>query len=72
VSLEYDASPVGPYREYVTMGSLVTKRGALGQWGTRLFVRFLIERACANMYMLVAYLCNTHAPGAGGAMAFCL
>ena len=39
VSLEYDASPVGPYREYVTMGSLVTKRGALGQWGSRLFVR---------------------------------
>jgi len=55
VSLEYDASPVGPYREYVTMGSLVTKRGALGQWGTRLFVRFLIECARANMCMHVAY-----------------
>ena len=39
VSLEYDASPVGPYREYVTMGALVTKRGAVGQWGSRLFVR---------------------------------
>ena len=39
MSLEYDASPVGPYREYVTMGTLVTKRGALGQWGSRLFVR---------------------------------
>lgn len=38
VSLEYDVSPVGPYREYVTMGSLVSKRGALGQWGSRLFV----------------------------------
>lgn len=38
VSLEYDASPVGPYREYVTMGALVTKRGAVGQWGSRLFV----------------------------------
>ena len=39
VSLEYDVSPVGPYREYVTMGSLVTKGGTLGQWGSRLFVR---------------------------------
>ena len=38
VCLEYDVSPVGPYFEYVTMGALVTKRGALGQWGSRLFV----------------------------------
>lgn len=38
VALEYDESPVGPYREYVTMGTLVTKRGAIGQWGSRLFV----------------------------------
>jgi hypothetical protein len=29
---------VGPYLEYVTMGSVVTKRGALGQWGSRLYV----------------------------------
>jgi hypothetical protein len=29
---------VGPYREYVTMGALVMKRGAVGQWGRRLFV----------------------------------
>ena len=36
VSLEYDLSPVGPYRQYVTMGSLVSKSGALGQWGSRL------------------------------------
>eukprot|EP00670_Eutreptiella_braarudii_P002876 CAMPEP_0174293242 /NCGR_PEP_ID=MMETSP0809-20121228/37960_1 /TAXON_ID=73025 ORGANISM="Eutreptiella gymnastica-like, Strain CCMP1594" /NCGR_SAMPLE_ID=MMETSP0809 /ASSEMBLY_ACC=CAM_ASM_000658 /LENGTH=256 /DNA_ID=CAMNT_0015393883 /DNA_START=155 /DNA_END=922 /DNA_ORIENTATION=+ len=33
VCLEYDASPVGPYREYVTMGALVAKRGTAGQWG---------------------------------------
>ena len=32
VALEYDDSPVGPYREYVTMGALVSKRGSLGQW----------------------------------------
>ena len=38
VALEYDESPVGPYLEYVTMGSVVTKRGALGQWGSRLYV----------------------------------
>ena len=38
VCLEYDESPVGPYIEYVTMGALVSKRGALGQWGSRLFV----------------------------------
>jgi hypothetical protein len=38
VALEYDDSPVGPYREYVTMGALVSKRGALGQWGSRLYV----------------------------------
>jgi len=29
---------VGPYREYVTMGALVTKRGCVGQWGSRLYV----------------------------------
>lgn len=38
VALEYDDSPVGPYLEYVTMGALVTKRGAIGQWGSRLYV----------------------------------
>lgn len=38
VALEYDDSPVGPYREYVTMGAVVSKRGALGQWGSRLYV----------------------------------
>ena len=31
VYLEYDESPVGPYVEYVTMGSLVEKRGALDE-----------------------------------------
>ena len=38
VALEYDDSPVGPYREYVSMGALVSKRGAIGQWGSRLYV----------------------------------
>ena len=38
VALEYDTSPVGPYREYVTMGAIVSKRGAIGQWGSKLYV----------------------------------
>jgi len=53
VVLEYDISPVGPYREYVTMGGVVglgnvnvgnddigsQKRTlGIGQWGTQLFV----------------------------------
>jgi len=49
VALEYDVSPVGPYREYVTMGGLVGggradagdgegRTLALGQWGTDLYV----------------------------------
>lgn len=38
VALEYDDSPVGPYREYVTMGATVFKRGSLGQWGSKLYV----------------------------------
>lgn len=38
VALEYDESPIGPYREYVTMGALVSKRGAIGQWGSKLYV----------------------------------
>lgn len=38
VALEYDESPVGPYREYVTMGAVVSKRGAIGQWGSNLYV----------------------------------
>ena len=38
VALEYDNSPIGPYREYVTMGAIVFKRGAFGQWGSKLFV----------------------------------
>lgn len=51
--LEYDISPVGPYREYVTMGGVVSlgrvdigdaennsveRTLGLGQWGTNLYV----------------------------------
>jgi len=39
VCLEYDEAPTGQgYREYATMGTLVAKRGTVGQWGRRLFV----------------------------------
>jgi len=42
VALEYDTSPIGPYKEYVTMGSLVFKisdgKVYLGQWGENLYV----------------------------------
>jgi len=38
VTLEYDTSPVGPYREYVTMSALAMKGGCIGQWGSRLYV----------------------------------
>lgn len=54
VVLEYDVSPVGPYREYVNMGGLVSmgrvsvgesladkkqmRSLAIGQWGTDLYV----------------------------------
>ena len=31
-------SQVVPSLEYVPMGSVVAKRGALGQWGSRLYV----------------------------------
>jgi len=55
VALEYDESPVGPYREYVTMGSLVSKRGALGQWGSRLFVSTRsAEEVCTRVWAVPA------------------
>lgn len=51
VALEYDESPVGPYREYVTMGAVVSKRGALGQWGSRLFVSTKqAEEVCVRVW----------------------
>jgi len=55
VCLEYDMSPVGPYREYVTMGSLVTKRGTVGQWGSRLFVSNRVaEEVCQRVWNVPA------------------
>lgn len=51
VCLEYDTSPVGPYREYVTMSALVMKRGTIGQWGSRLYVSTSqAERVCRDVW----------------------
>ena len=58
VALEYDESPVGPYREYVTMGALVTKRGAVGQWGSRLYVSTTAaEEVCERVWGVPAEPC---------------
>lgn len=51
VALQYDESPVGPYLEYVSMGAVVSKRGAVGQWGSRLYVsNGRAERACSDVW----------------------
>merc|ERR1711920_1039050 len=41
VALQYDESPIDDapsYLEYVTMSAAIFKRGAVGLWGSRLFV----------------------------------
>ena len=69
VCLEYDVSPVGPYREYVTMGSLVTKRGALGQWGSRLFVSTRqAEEVCQRVWAVPAEVRDITFEEAGDAL----
>jgi hypothetical protein len=55
VALEYDDSPVGPYLEYVTMGAVVNKSGALGQWGSRLYVSTKeAEQVCREIWKVPA------------------
>jgi len=62
VALEYDESPVGPYREYVSMGALVaTTRGGgmVGQWGSRLYVSTKIaEEICQQVWTVPAEVDN--------------
>ena len=65
VVLEYDISPVGPYREYVDMGGLVALGGVdvgsenrldsrslvLGQWGSNLYVSTEVaEDVCRQVW----------------------
>ncbi len=61
VSLSFSskASPVGPYREYVTMSALVMKKGCIGQWGSRLYVSTKeAEDVCREMWGVPAELAN--------------
>jgi hypothetical protein len=59
VALEYDTSPVGYYREYVTMSSLVAKRGCIGQWGSRLYVSTReAEEVCRKLWGVPAEMAN--------------
>ena len=59
VTLEYDTSPVGPYKEFVTMSSLVMKRGAIGQWGSRLYVSTQeAEDVCKDVWGVPAEVAN--------------
>ena len=72
--LEYDTSPVGPYREYVTMGGIVgfgnvnvgsgdsiaeERTLGIGQWGTDLYVSTKVaEDVCHNVWGVPAQLAN--------------
>ena len=70
VVLEYDVSPVGPYREYVTMGGVVglgqvsvgeaNKRLlGVGQWGTDLYVSTQVaEDVCKQVWGVPAQVAN--------------
>ena len=70
VVLEYDVSPVGPYREYVTMGGVVglgqvsvgeTNKRLLGvgQWGTDLYVSTQVaEDVCKQVWGVPAQVAN--------------
>ena len=70
VTLEYDESPVGAYREYVTMGALVTKRGAVGQWGSRLCVSTpTAEAVCREVWGVPAQLADIELCEEGEALA---
>lgn len=58
VALEYDTSPVGPYKEYVSMGALVASSkggGMVGQWGSRLYVSTKVaEEICQQVWAVPA------------------
>lgn len=55
VALEYDSSPCGSYVEVVEMGSLCAKNGAIGQWGSDLFVSTeRAAKACRKIWKVPA------------------
>ena len=69
VCLQYDESPVGPYVEYVTMGALVAKGGAVGQWGSRLFVSTTpAEEVCSRVWNIPAEVADISFNDAGDSL----
>mmetsp|Transcript_13518 Transcript_13518/g.29388 ORF Transcript_13518/g.29388 Transcript_13518/m.29388 type:complete len:323 (+) Transcript_13518:84-1052(+) len=73
VVLEYDVSPVGPYREYVTMGGVVglgkvntgdtdntdERQLGIGQWGTKLYVSTQVaEDVCQQAWGVPAQVAD--------------
>lgn len=73
VVLEYDVSPVGPYREYVTMGGVVglgkvnigdtdntdERKLGIGQWGTNLYVSTQVaEDVCQQAWGVPAQVAD--------------
>ena len=59
VALEYDDSPVGPYKEYVTMGSIVRTPSSIGQWGSNLYVSTKkAEQVCQQIWNVPAQYAN--------------
>ena len=84
VVLEYDVSPVGPYREYVDMGGVVclgkvnvgdaenaAKRTlGIGQWGTNLYVSTQIaEDVCQLVWGVPAQVADIEFVESGDALA---
>lgn len=85
VVLEYDVSPVGPYREYVTMGGVVglgkvnigdddiniNKRTlGIGQWGTNLYVSTQVaEDVCQYVWGVPAQVADIEFLESGDTLA---
>eukprot|EP00970_Alexandrium_tamarense_P004102 scaffold693_cov200-Alexandrium_tamarense.AAC.104 len=83
VVLEYDVSPVGPYREYVVMGGVVglgrvnlgdddrtsERKLGLGQWGTDLFVTTQVaEEVCKQVWGVPAQVADIDLIEDGGVL----
>lgn len=63
VALEYDESPVGPYREFVTLGGLAcsvhSRKLMMGQYGTSLCVnKISAKRICEQIWEIPAELAS--------------
>ena len=82
--LEYDVSPVGPYREYVTMGGVVGLANVnvgndesanadtlgVGQWGTNLYVNTQVaEDVCQLVWGVPAQVADIEFVESGDALS---